>query len=348
MKLTHFFPILFLVFASSCMDDFNYPINTYRANFETLWEIVDTRYCYLDYKNINWDSIYVVYESRLANDTVDEITFFDAMSEMLAELKDGHVNLYSAFDRSRYWNWFTDYPSNFSSSLIYNESYLGSHYRSVNGLQYQRIADGQVGYIYYSSFSNGFSDSNIRYIFQYFMDCQYGLIIDVRNNGGGSIETCKKLASYFFQQDTVSMYLQHKTGPGHSDFSVPVPVKTVAHEKIQWQRPVVILANRASYSATNLFVCMMKDAPHALIVGDKTGGGGGMPSSNELPNGWMVRFSSSPMYDAQMQHIEFGINPDVSIGLDADDVAENKDSMIEKAVEILKMQIDERITMNGE
>jgi hypothetical protein len=86
------------------MDDFNPPANTYRGNFETLWKIVDTQYCYLDYKNINWDSIYTVYESRLKYDTVNEITFFDAMSEMLAELKDGHVNLYSSFDRSRYWN----------------------------------------------------------------------------------------------------------------------------------------------------------------------------------------------------------------------------------------------------
>lgn len=78
------------------------------------------------------------------------------MSEMLAELKDGHVNLYSSFDRSRYWNWFTDYPANFDASLLYQDHYLGTDYRSVNGLKYQRIADGKVGYIYYSSFSDGF------------------------------------------------------------------------------------------------------------------------------------------------------------------------------------------------
>lgn len=315
----------------SCIEDPDLPENTYRENFETLWKIVDTKYCYLDIKDIDWDSVYNVYNSGLATDTVDDLTFFDAMAEMLATLKDGHVNLYSGFDRSRYWKWFTDYPSNFNSSLIYNENYLGDHYRSVNGLRYAKIAGGEVGYVYYSSFSDSFSDQNFRYIIQYFENCR-GIIIDVRNNGGGSAELSNRLASYFFQRDTVSLYMQHKTGPGHSDFSTPQPMSTEANKAIQWQLPVVVLANRSSYSATNMFVCRMKDAPNAIVVGDVSGGGGGLPLSNELPNGWMVRFSSSPMLDGNMRHIEFGIEPDVYVALDSVDVAKGRDTLIDYAV----------------
>jgi len=316
---------------SSCIEEPDLPENTYRENFETLWKIVDTKYCYLDIKDIDWDSVYTVYNFRLATDTVGELTFFDAMAEMLATLKDGHVNLYSGFDRSRYWKWFTDYQPNFSSNLIYKEHYLGEHYRSVNGLRYNKIANGEVGYIYYSSFSDSFSDKNFFYIKQYFKDCK-GLIIDVRNNGGGSAELSNRLASYFFQRDTVSLYMQHKTGPGHSDFSAPQPMRTVANKAIQWQLPVVVLANRSSYSATNMFVCRMKDAPNAIVVGDVSGGGGGLPLSNELPNGWMVRFSSSPMLDGNMRHIEFGIEPDVYVVLDSVDVAKGRDTLIDYAV----------------
>jgi C-terminal processing protease CtpA/Prc len=79
----------------------------------------------------------------------------------------------------------------------------------------------------------------------------------------------------------------------------------------------------------------MKDAPKAIIIGDKTGGGGGMPLSNELPNGWMVRFSASPMYNGSMQHIEFGIDPDIKVDLDSADVAKGKDTLIERAVSYL-------------
>lgn len=335
MKIfSHFRWLWFIPLLSSCLDEPATPVNTYRANFESLWTIIDRQYCFLDEKNIDWDSVYTVYNARLAQDTVSELAFFDAMASMLAELKDGHVNLLSSFDRSRYWKWFTDYPSNFSSSLIYSGRYLGASYRLAGALRYQRIAGDSVGYLYYPSFSDGFSDSNMRYVMKYFENCR-GLIIDVRNNGGGSADLSTRFASYFFPKDTVNMYMKHKTGWGHSDFSKPVGMPLKSHTGLQWTKPVVVLANRSSYSATNMFVCRMKDAPNSLILGDLSGGGGGLPSSNELPNGWMVRFSSSPMYDVAMQPIEFGIEPDIQVMLDAGDVAKGEDTLIEKAVKLV-------------
>jgi C-terminal processing protease CtpA/Prc len=93
--------------------------------------------------------------------------------------------------------------------------------------------------MYYGSFSDGYSDSNVRHIMTYFSDCK-GLIIDVRNNGGGSLDNSKQLASYFFSEEKITGYMRHKTGAGHSDFSKPVEIKTPAHKTIQWQRPVVV------------------------------------------------------------------------------------------------------------
>jgi hypothetical protein len=337
MKTNWLIIMIFIPILSSCIEEDELYNNTYRENFEALWEIVDTRYCYLDEKKINWDSVYTVYNARLKEDTVSEIKFFDAMAEMLAELKDGHVNLYSSFDRSRYGKWFTNYPANFRTSLILGPRYLGDKYRSVNGLRYQKIADGKVGYLYYSSFSDGFSDQNFRYIFEYFKDCR-GLIIDVRGNGGGSAELSNTLAGYFFDRDTTSIYMRHKTGPGHSDFSEAVPMKTDANKDLSWRDSVVVLANRSSYSATNMFVCRMKDAPKATVMGDVSGGGGGVPLSDELPNGWMVRFSASPMYDKDMKTIEFGIQPDIAVALDSADASKGIDTIIERAVLFLTQQ----------
>ena len=67
-----------------------------------------------------------------------------------------------------------------------------------------------------------------------------------------------------------------------------------------------------------------------------TGGGSGLPFSSELPNGWSVRFSACPMYDAGMNQIEFGIKPDTCVSLTQEDLARNKDTMIEAAREFLK------------
>ena len=335
MKNSNYLLLAFILFAfSSCMNEPDIQPNTNIGNFESLWKIIDTKYCYLDYKKINWDSIHTVYKTRV-DSVKSEVGLFRVLGRMLDELKDGHVNLYSDFNMSRYWNWFTDYPSNFDSALIYSPRYLGSNYQIAGGFQYERIDNGNVGYIYYSSFSDYFSDTNIRYILQYFSNCK-GLIIDVRNNGGGYLDLSGTLASYFFDKDQITGYICHKTGIGHSDFSTPVAIKTTAHKTIQWQRPVVILTNRMAFSATNAFICRMKYATHATIVGDKSGGGGGLPMSSEIPNGWMVRFSTSPMFDASMNQIEWGIDPDVKVALSTNDKLAGYDTLIEKAIRIIK------------
>ncbi|MDR2823822.1 MAG: peptidase S41, partial [Prevotellaceae bacterium] len=193
------FIITTCIFSSCISDDEPQFINSKEGNFDALWHIIDTRYCFLDYKNINWDSIKTVYKPRLAQ-IQDKYALFDLFAAMLAELKDGHVNLSSEFDRSRYWKWYSDYPANFNSSIIFNEQYLGQNYRMAGGLRYAKIAEGKVGYIYYGSFSDGFSGANIVSIFQQFRDCR-AIIIDVRNNGGGTLTYAEALASYFFEKD---------------------------------------------------------------------------------------------------------------------------------------------------
>ena len=275
MKKYNLIIILAMFLLPSCMNEPAQQPNTSKGNFEALWQIINTKYCYLDYKHINWDSIHTVYLARV--DTVKTTyQFFDLMGNMLNELKDVHVNLYSDFNTSHYWKWFQDYPTNFSTTLIYNSRYLGLNYLMAGGFRYGIINSGTIGYMYYDDFSDAFSDTNIYYILKYFKDsnCK-ALIIDIRNNGGGLLDYSKQLASYFFKEETVTGYMRHKTGDGHSDFSTPVEIKTPAHKTIQWQRPVAVLTNRMSYSATNDFVNRMKQAPNVIIVGDKTGGGGG-------------------------------------------------------------------------
>ena len=98
----------------------------------------------------------------------------------------------------------------------------------------------------------------------------------------------------------------------------------------------MVLSNRRSYSATNDFVNSMKQLPHVTILGDKTGGGSGLPFSSELPNGWSIRFSASPMFDPEMNQLEFGIAPDRKVDMISEDMRKGKDTMIELACDLLK------------
>ena len=85
----------------------------------------------------------------------------------------------------------------------------------------------------------------------------------------------------------------------------------------------------------------MKQLPNVKVVGDTTGGGCGMPFTSELPNGWSVRFSAAPIYDAQMQLTEFGVEPSEGCKVDMEDSARTQgiDTIIEKAFSVLKEMI---------
>ena len=80
----------------------------------------------------------------------------------------------------------------------------------------------------------------------------------------------------------------------------------------------------------------MRCLPNVTIVGDKTGGGSGMPFSSELPNGWTIRFSASPHFDKNMNHIEWGIDPDVKVDINYKDEVNGLDTIIEEARKLLK------------
>ena len=280
--------------------------NTPQGNFEALWKIIDEQYCFLDYKQIDWDAIHDKYQP-LITPGMSYDGLFEILGNMLAELKDGHVNLYSSSNMARYWDWYLDYPRNFNESII--EKYLGRDYRIAGGAKYTILEDN-IGYIYYGDFSSGIGNGNLDEILLYLSACN-GLIIDVRNNGGGNLTNATRMAQRFTNEKVLTGYIQHKTGKGHSDFSDPTPIYVEPSNSIRWQKKVIVLTNRHSYSATNDFVNSMRCFPNVTLVGDKTGGGSGLPFSSELPNGWGVRFSASPHLDAQKQHIEFGIDPAV-------------------------------------
>lgn len=299
-----------------------------RENFETLWKILDQNYCFFEYKDIDWEEVHAHYSPLIA-DTMNQYALFDTLASMLNELKDGHTNLVSSFNMSRYWDWYLDYPDNFHSQI--QENYLGRDYKIAGGLKYTTLDDEQIGYIYYGSFSSGVSDNNLDYAFLHFKECK-GIILDIRDNGGGMLSNADRIASRFLDERKLTGYIQHKTGKGHNDFSEPYPLYLSPSERIRWLRPVVVLTNRHCFSAANDFVQKMGVMPYAKIMGDRTGGGSGFPFTSELPNGWSVRFSASPILDIKRQNTEFGIDPDIKVSMTKEDIQKGKDTIIEAAI----------------
>lgn len=307
-------------------------------NFEALWKIMDEHYCFFEYKQVDWDELHERYGRQLS-DTMRQFALFDLLGSMLAELKDGHTNLVSPFNVSRYLAWYEDYPPNFYKEL--QDRYLGksADYLIAGSVKYKRLSGNSIGYMHYSSFSGSVSDPGLDYIFDYFKDCK-GLIIDIRDNGGGSLANADLIASRFIEEKLLTGYIQHKLGKGHNDFSEPYPVYLAPSARVRWLRPVAVLTNRHCFSAANDFAQKMRMMPQVTVIGDRTGGGSGLPLSSELPNGWSIRFSAAPMLDADKQHTEFGIDPDIRVNITPQDLSDGKDPIIEAAIlHILSQQV---------
>lgn len=311
------------------------------GNFDMLWKICDEYYCYFDYKEIDWNSVYATYRPRVHNGMSDG-ELFKVCADMLAELKDGHVNLSYSYDGSRYWKWNEDYPENYSERIVH-ENYLKYDYHMKSGFVYKVLPEN-IGYMHYDAFSSEFSDGLLDHILTQFKECK-GVIIDIRNNGGGSINNVNKLACRFSKEDKVLRgYTLYKTGPGHSEFADTIPdylegkkTSSDGGDMIKFLKDVVVLSNRGVYSAANDFIRTMKVLDNVTVMGDRSGGGGGIPCNFDLPNGWYVRLSTTPMLDIDKVHTEFGIDPTEGYRIDMAEDAHmtGRDAILDKAIEFL-------------
>lgn len=335
---TYIFAILFSAAACIEEDDFS---NSYSGNFEALWSIIDERYCFFEQAEktfgLDWNAVHEKYKPQ-ADTCKSDAQLFDILDNMLKELRDGHVNLSSIYGTSYYWDWQLNYPQNFSDSIQRN--YLGNNFRFTNGIKYTELTDS-IGYMYAESFASGFNTDNLSLMFLNLKNCK-GIVLDIRNNGGGMITAAEKLASSFTNVKIHSGYIKHKTGKGHNDFSAPEKIYLEPTEGIAWLRPVVVLTNRGVYSAANHFVMLMRELPNVLVVGDRTGGGGGLPFNSTLPNGWSIRFSACPVLDAQGNDTEFGIEPDLPADITTEDWNNGRDTMIETAKQIILDYYDKK------
>ncbi|MBR2772255.1 MAG: hypothetical protein IKD78_09665, partial [Bacteroidales bacterium] len=197
MKKTNIILLCFLaVTISSCNrvlmggDEPSNPVNV----FQYLWDKVDQQYAFFDIKGVNWDSVYTVYRP-LVNDEMSDDSLFRVCAAMLNTLHDGHTDLTSNFDYGFsdtmfYWNLNNN---NFNSDIV-RRNYLTINAHYTGNLAHNAIRDGKVAYVRYSSFSSSISESDLQYILNRYSNCS-GIILDLRQNGGGSDQNITKLLS---------------------------------------------------------------------------------------------------------------------------------------------------------
>ena len=296
------------------------PEDTPEKNFQLLWQDFDRTYPFFIHKNIDWDSLYSFHYPLVSEDLLPpgfDLTggtenhgLFITLRGLLARLRDAHVNLYTTVGEYSHRTRPSDYPDYFDIVLI-KSRYLSFFSTSKDNIITQGILRQDIGYIHIASFESGFDTAKkIDHILQGFEDA-IGLVIDIRNNSGGSERLAKAIAGRFADRKRLFRYYQYRNGPEHSDFTDLFEDYVEPDGPIRFSRPVTVLTNRKCFSSAESFVLAMKAFPHVAVIGDSTGGSSGHPIYRELPNGWTYTIPRLLVQTSEKKIFEgIGIPPD--------------------------------------
>jgi len=154
-----------------------------------------------------------------------------------------------------------------------------------------------------------------------------GIILDLRNNPGGYLDTAIDIASEWIDKGTiVSEKFSDKEKVDH-------PARGNARLK---NYKTVVLVNEGSASASEIVAGALQDYNLATIVGKKTFGKGSVQTVENLPDGSSVKITIAEWLTPKGNNInKEGIKPSVEIDLSEKDYNENRDPQMEKAVEII-------------
>ena len=80
----------------------------------------------------------------------------------------------------------------------------------------------------------------------------------------------------------------------------------------------------------------MSELPNVKLIGDQTGGGGGIPYNYILANGWKIQYTASLTLSPEKTTIENGILPDLNVGITSIDEYNGRNPIIERAFQLLQ------------
>lgn len=190
------------------------------------------------------------------------------------------------------------------------------------------ILDNHIGYIQIVSFMGGTTPSEFVEALENTKNTD-SIIIDLRGNTGGLLDNAVFIANMFIQNGEIVEIIYRN---GHKK-----SIEANPHQQLL-NKPVVVLVNGASASASEILSGALKDYKKAKLVGKKTFGKGLVQKVVPLPNQTGVNITIARYLTPNGTDInKLGIKPDIEIGNDFDFYLNNnkKDIQLETAKELL-------------
>lgn len=206
-------------------------------------------------------------------------------------------------------------------------------------LEYE-ILDNNLGYLTINTFS---SKSNVTQDFDKIFDkfdATDGLIIDIRNNGGGHSGKASYIFSCFIDtivpkwKSETRKYLPSQRAWSHRSSWHPYDNGNIKpNGNKHYSKPIVILTSPRTISAAEDFCMLFDMSKRAIIIGGPTAGSTGQPLYFRLPGGGRARVCTlRSSYPNGEEFVGYGIQPDILVKQSANDFLEEKDPVLQEAM----------------
>lgn len=195
------------------------------------------------------------------------------------------------------------------------------------------ILENNIGYINISSFDENCAEDFKEAYNELNKKNIKGLIIDLRNNGGGIVSQALQISDYILEKDDIILITKNRTGDEEIEKSTKKPIINI---------PVVVLTNESTASASEIVVAALKENGKATIVGENTFGKGVIQELITLSDGSGIKITTEEYYTPNRNKInKVGIKPDKEVALpetveSSYNVERKDDTQLQEAINILK------------
>jgi len=194
-----------------------------------------------------------------------------------------------------------------------------------------RMIENNIAYLEITDFNQDTSKKFKQAVNDILLNNPKGIILDLRYNPGGYLETAIDLASYWVKEGIIVK----------EDYGDPVKnneYTALGNAKLNNYK-TVILINSGSASAAEIVAGALQDYQLATLVGEKTFGKGTIQDLTQLSDGSEIKLTIARWLTPKGKSIEEdGITPDVEVNLTKEDYDNDRDPQLDKAIEILNEQ----------
>ncbi len=187
-----------------------------------------------------------------------------------------------------------------------------------------------IGYIKLKSFNENSDKQLIQRIKNYEKQKLIGYIIDLRNNPGGLLNQAVAITDFFLEKGEIVSTKGRRISETRKFFAR-------SGDGIKG-KPVIVLINNGSASASEIFAGALKDHKRAIILGENSYGKGSVQSIIPLNNGGGIRLTISKYYLPSGKSIsEVGVSPDIVVEEQSQfELDSDKDNQLKYAIRLFQ------------